>query len=231
MLIANINETYHLYPIFLIGSLIIGILIPSIQLAKAGMRKDILLCVGLLNMFMALFFGAMYTMIANRNFNLLQIGFSSLGGLIGFLSGTYIFYLMCDKDKKILENYVVSLPLIYGISKMGCFFAGCCHGIEYSGILNVRYEEGSACALTGNVFPVQITETIVFFLIYFLMRKKKENIVVTTLLFSALAKLSLDFLRYSHEGKILSGNQIVCLMIAAVCAIYILVRGRKNEQY
>ena len=229
MLIANINETYHLYPIFLIGSLIIGILMPSIKLAKVGMRKDILLCVGLLNMFMALFFGAMYTMIADRNFNLLEIGFSSLGGLIGFLLGTFIFYLICDKDKKILENYVVSLPFIYGISKMGCFFAGCCHGIEYSGILNVRYEEGSACALTGSVFPLQITETIVFLLIYFLMRKKKENIVVTTLLFSALAKFSLDFLRYSHVGKLLSGNQMVCLVIAAVCVLYVWVRGRKHE--
>ena len=149
MLVTNINEQYHLYPIFLIGALVLGLIIPSIKLAKAGMRKDILLCVALLNFFMSLFFGVMYTMITEKNFNILRSGFSSLGGLIGFLSGTYIFYLICDKDKRILENYVVCLPLIYAISKMGCFFAGCCHGFEYTGLLHIKYEEGSACALSG----------------------------------------------------------------------------------
>ena len=100
MLIPNINEQYHLYPILLIASLVIGLLIPSIKLSKAGVRKDILLCVALLNMFLALFFGKIYTMIADKNTDIIRSGFSSLGGLIGFLIGTYIFYIICDKDKK-----------------------------------------------------------------------------------------------------------------------------------
>ena len=66
MLIPNINETYHFYSILLVVSLVIGLAIPSVKLAKAGMRKDILLCVALLNMFLALFFGKIYTMIAKK---------------------------------------------------------------------------------------------------------------------------------------------------------------------
>ena len=99
MMIPNINEQFHLYPILLIASLVMGLLIPSIKLSKAGIRKDILLCVALLNMFLALFFGKAYTMIAEKSTDLLRTGFSSLGGLVGFLIGIYIFYLICDKDK------------------------------------------------------------------------------------------------------------------------------------
>ena len=228
MMIPNINEQFHLYPILLIASLVMGLLIPSIKLSKAGIRKDILLCVALLNMFLALFFGKVYTMIAEKSTDLLRTGFSSLGGLVGFLIGIYIFYLICDKDKRIPENYVISLPLIYAISKIGCFLAGCCHGIEYTGIFNVRYEAGSACEVMTGVFPVQMAETIVFIVIYFIlyMKKRKENIVTMTLVLSAVAKLALDFFRYSHVGKLLSFNQIVCLIIAVVCILYRVIIGK-----
>lgn len=228
MLVPNINEQFHLYPILLILSLVIGILIPSIKLAKAGMKKDILLCVALLNMFLALFFGKMYTMVAEKSIDFIRTGFSSLGGLIGFLAGTYAFYFICDKDKKILENYIISLPLIYAISKVGCFLAGCCHGIEYIGIFSIRYETSSACQVTTEVLPVQMLETIVFVGIYILLNIKvaNENKVVTTLLLSAIAKFALDFLRYSHIGQILSTNQIVCLSIAVVCILYKVVSGK-----
>lgn len=230
MLIPNINEQYHLYPILLVVSLIIGLLIPSVKLVKKGMRKDILLCVALLNMLLALFFGKIYTMIADRDWNIISSGFSSLGGLIGYLAGTYIFYFICDKDKKIPESYVISLPLIYAISKVGCFLAGCCHGFVYNGIFNVRYEADSACALATTVFPVQMAETIVFVGIYILLGIKKKNIIVATLFWCATAKFLLDFLRYSHVGKILSFNQIICLIIVVLCVIYGFVISRRREK-
>lgn len=230
MLIPNINEQYHLYPILLIASLVIGLLIPSFKLAKAGIRKDVLLCVALLNMFMALFFGKIYTMIADKNWDIIGSGFSSLGGLIGFLAGTYIFHFICDKDKRILENYIISLPLIYAISKVGCFLAGCCHGIEYDGIFSVRYEADSACALTTDVFPVQMAETMVFVGIYILLSIKRKNIVAATLFLCATAKFLLDFLRYSHIGKLLSFNQIICLVIAVICVICAWAKSRRRKK-
>lgn len=231
MLIPNINEQYHLYAILLIASLLIGLFIPGVKLAKAGIRKDVLVCVGLLNLMLALFFGKIYTMISEGSLNVLRTGFSSLGGLIGFLAGTYIFYFICDKDKRILENYILSLPLIYAISKMGCFFAGCCHGMEYSGIFCVRYDVGSACRVESDVFPVQLAETVVFLGIYLLFSFKKmvNNKVTVILLVSAVAKFSLDFFRYSHMGKIVTSNQIVCVVIIILCiALFVFGKRKMN---
>lgn len=106
-------------------------------------------------------------------------------------------------------------------------YIGCCHGMEYTGVLNVRYEAGSACELATGVFPVQIIETIIFISIYFVINKIKKNIVTITLLLSVSAKFILDFLRYSHIGKILSFNQIVCLIIAVVCILNSLAKNRR----
>ena len=231
MLIPNINEQYHLYGILLIASLVIGLFIPGIKLAKTGIRKDVLLCVAILNMFLALFCGKIYSMISAGSIDIFRTGFSSLGGLIGFLIGTYIFYFICDKDKRILENYILSLPLIYAISKMGCFFAGCCHGIEYNGIFSVRYDVGSACRVESDVFPVQLAETVVFLGIYLLFSFKKmvNNKVTVILLVSAVAKFSLDFLRYSHMGKIVTSNQIVCGVIIILCiALFVFGKRKMN---
>ena len=41
--------------------------------------------------------------------------------------------------------------------------------MEYTGVLNVRYEAGSACELATGVIPVQIIETIIFISIYFVI--------------------------------------------------------------
>ena len=99
--------------------------------------------------------------------------------------------------------------------------------MEYTGVLNVRYEAGSASELATGVFPVQIIETIIFISIYFVINKIKKNIVTITLLLSVSAKFILDFLRYSHIGKILSFNQIVCLIIAVVCILNSLAKSRR----
>ena len=51
-----------------------------------------------------------------------------------------------------------------------------------------------------------------------------------TLFLCATAKFLLDFLRYSHVGKIVSFNQIVCLVIVVSCVIYgFVINGRRKK--
>ena len=62
------------------------------------------------------------------------------------------------------------------------------------------------------------------------MKKKKENIVIYTLVSSTVAKFLLDFLRYSHIGKLLSFNQIICLVIAVICIICVWAKSRRSKK-
>ena len=44
----------------------------------------------------------------------------------------------------------------------------------------------------------------------------------------AVAKILLDFLRDTHEGRIVSANQIMCLVIVIILIVYIIVRKHQR---
>ena len=46
---------------------------------------------------------------------------------------------MCPSNKTFIKGAIISLPLIYSISKLACFFAGCCFGLPYDGLFSVTY--------------------------------------------------------------------------------------------
>lgn len=57
------------------------------------------------------------------------------GGFIGSTLGVYWFtgtkYMKKHVDKKLCVNlYAVVIPLFHAFGRVGCFFAGCCYGIE-----------------------------------------------------------------------------------------------------
>lgn len=203
----------RLYPIMFFLSFIIAFSIVFIRYKKAGIPADLSLCGVLLNTLVVLIGGALFTyavnpqMLENR-----QIGFSSMGGLFGMLLGALTYSLIFRKAaKKVWEANIIVIPLIYSISKLGCHFAGCCNGREIGEI----------------IFPVQLSETIIFFLIYlacefYYHKESHEHLIGIVLILSGLGKFSLDFLRESHVGQILSINQILCLVFIALGFMLIL---------
>ena len=173
--------------------------------------------------------GILYTRILFGGF-----GFSSLGGVLGSLLFLYVYSLVTKKDfKYIMILFMPSIPLMYAIGKIGCFVAGCCHGIEYSGLLSIMYSNSLVAPNGINLFPVQIIETIVFLIIFifiifkYLKSKMSIRLVMFEMILCGIFKFVLDFFRYSHNGKILSTNQIMCLVIIVVGIIY-LIRVKKK---
>ncbi len=165
------------------------------------------------------------------------IGLSSMGGLVGM----YVSVLLSSVTNRnygemrvMAENCTFALPLMYSISKIGCLSAGCCHGIEYNGFLSLHYisDTGSEMA----VFPVQLLETIIFFIIFivgiFLYKMRSRKSLYVTFGLSVSAKFILDFFRESHNGKVLSFNQILCIiLIAVVIGIYWIYKRYQYGRY
>lgn len=224
-----IKQTFPFYGIILLISMSLGLFYIFRMLKKEGIKdKNIYLYI-LLYVLFAFVFGKFYTMISSNEYNLLKAGLSSYGGLIGVILATIIFELILPTNKKLVKYVIISLPLTYGIAKIGCFIAGCCYGIPYNGIFNVVYKDG----LNIPLFPVQITETIVFIIIFIICNKLRnnKNIVYITAFISIIAKFLLDFFRYEHIDKVLSTNQIFSLIILIILIIiYILkVKFKKTN--
>lgn len=208
MIINKIN--FPIYATFIIVSLLIGVIFNYISLKKNGLSPNLILLFILFSFYLTLFGGFLYTTIVTKK--IYNIGLSSYGGAIGFLISVIIFERNTFYRGKIAKNVVISLPLIYSISKLACFFSGCCFGIPYNGAFSVIYNFG----LNIPVFPIQFVETIIFMIIFLICFKfkKSQYIIGITIFISALSKFLLDFFRYSHLNVILSTNQMVsCFFI------------------
>ena len=220
------KQTFPFYGIILLISIVISLFYIYRMLKKENIKdKNIYLYILLYGLF-AIVFGKFYTMITSNEYNILKAGLSSYGGLIGVILASIIFEFIVPTNKKIIKYTIISLPLTYGIGKIACFIAGCCYGIPYNGLFNVVYKDG----LNIPLFPIQITETIVFIMIFIICNKLRnnKNIIYITIFISTIAKFLLDFLRYEHINKIITTNQIFSLVIIIVLIIIVIIKKLKK---
>lgn len=205
------------YAITFATAFVVCFAVVLILLKKRGVPVNYIGYSMLLNVVLILYCAKMFSvMTGGFQIGIFEAGFSSLGGAIGLLLGIYIFGRIYPEGRVALwEAYVTVLPLLYGISKFGCYLVGCCHGIPYEGPLAVVYD--SKYKQGGPYFPVQLAESVAFLgifivglLIYF--RGSRRFLVPVIMILCALTKFSLDYLREEHLGKILSANQLVCMV-------------------
>ena len=137
---------------------------------------------------------------------------------MGMVLSSIIFEKTLFLKGYLLKYQVISLPLIYGISKIACFLSGCCYGIP-ANIISVTYID----TLNIPLFPIQLLEAIIFIIIFVICNKLKneKNIIPITILISAFFKFSLDFLRYNHLEKLITINQIISIIIVLISLFYL----------
>lgn len=134
--------------------------------------------------------------------SLLSGGFVFYGGLIGAVLGYYIY---CKQYKiniiSLLDLIAPSIPLIHGFGRLGCFFAGCCYGIEYTGRFHVTFRESIAAPNLMPLFPVQLVESGVNFVLFILLMlyarklRKPGNILGVYIICYSIIRFILEFFR------------------------------------
>ncbi|MBQ4226059.1 MAG: prolipoprotein diacylglyceryl transferase [Oscillospiraceae bacterium] len=224
------RPTFPLYGIIILLSLAAGMLYIYRSLRSAGCRSKDILLYFIMFMPFALVSGKLYTVITDPSSgNIFTAGLSSYGGLAGTVAAALIFERILPENGNVIRYTVLSLPLIYGLSKTACFFAGCCYGIPYDGPLSVTYPDGLGIPL----FPVQLAETAVFLIMFLVCHTLREKRYIShfTLMTVAAAKLLLDFLRYDHVSKLITANQIFSIMLfaAALTAFCIGIRKERTQ--
>lgn len=231
-----INTDFPLYSLFIIIALLSNIII---ILLTSKYSKIETICLLLYENTGILLGAKLLTYILNYSnydeFDFFELGLSSYGAVIGALLFLLLFSLQFKKPfKDLLSLFIVPIPLMYAIGKIGCFLVGCCYGIKYSGIFSVVYNYSLHAPVGVSLFPIQIVESIVFLLIFiYMLNKKLQNKFNTqtigiSFIFCGLAKFILDFFRMSHQNVILSINQYISLFFIVVGFI-VLLSLKKNK--
>ena len=207
----------RLYGIMILLSIIIGMGYIYFSLKEDIKKNKLILLYYLLYIVCALMFGKYYTMITTGYYDIIKVGLSSYGGLLGVIFASYVFERIIPLNNKLIKSSIISLPLVYGISKLACFFGGCCDGIPYNGIFNIVYP----FQRNINQFPIQIVETISFILLFIIVNKMRNNKYISyiTFILAVVLKFSLDFLRYDHINIILSKNQIFSIVLLGITLV------------
>ena len=230
-----INRTkLPLYGLIIVLSVFIGLYYIFKNLKKEGYYNKKISLYILLFITCSFIFGKIYTIFTStEQINIITAGLSAYGGLIGAIIAAIIFEYIIPTNKTIIKYSILSLPLIYGFTKIACFISGCCYGIPYNGPFYVIYPDG----LNIPLFPVQIAETIASISVFLVCNKMKNNKYITyiTLIMISIVKFLLDYLRYEHINIILSKNQIfsiVLILITITVLIYNIIKKRRieNEQ-
>lgn len=165
-----------------------------------------------------------------------------IGGLIGGVITFLVAYWIFRKRFKTRLVDVVSIApccilIAHAFGRIGCFFAGCCHGKETSGILGVQFPN-----LPNPVYPTQLYEAIFLFLLFgvcflLVMKKDFKHNLSVYLVFYGIFRFLIEFLRGDDRGSLVGGispSQFwSILMVVAGVGVYFLMnyfmKKRKTE--
>lgn len=171
-------------------------------------------------------------------FNALAGGFVFYGGFLGALIGYYIY---CRKYKldfvKLLDLMAPSIPIMHGIGRIGCFFAGCCYGMHYDGPFHIVFENSMAAPNGVPLFPTQIVESIfnilagIILIIYTRRVRRTGRAIGIYIIYYSIMRFCLEFLRGDiARGSILSisTSQLISILLLPV-GLY-MVFGFKSKK-
>lgn len=245
------QKTIAMYGLMIAIGLIIGISIAVVRSKKHGFKSEDILFASIFGC-IGLFVGGklLYILVTLPKLVkyleqlitapdlLLQLFFSGFvfyGGLIGAVIGIYIYCkLFSIPALPLLDHLIPSIPIIHSFGRLGCFFAGCCYGIPYTGSLAITFHNSISAPNNISLFPVQLIESginlIAGLLLLIFSRKKPApgKIMGIYILFYSILRFSMEFFR----GDIIRGNllglatsQWISLLLLPF-GIYLLLHGK-----
>ena len=146
------------------------------------------------------------------------------GGLIGLLVSYSALLKLKKQSARALDVLAVCAPLFHSIARVGCFFGGCCFGIESRGPLAIRYTTRVFDDIvTADRIPVQLIEAgfelCLFFVLLVLLRKDDREpgyILRKYLLCYSIGRFLIEFLRGDAVRGVVCGvsfSQLISVII------------------
>lgn len=180
---------------------------------------------------------AVYTYIETGIFSIRDAGMTFYGGFVGgaltFFLVYFVFGGITDKKKLRFRRIIFvtdigacSVVLAHAVGRIGCLFAGCCHGAAtdaWYGIYN--------CRLHAKAVPVPLFESLFLFaLLAVLLRRLFKGgscILSLYLMIYGVWRFFIEYLRTDDRGatvvSALSPSQFTALILIAAGAIVFVI--------
>ncbi len=175
-------------------------------------------------------------------YSVIKGGFVFYGGLIGGALGLFIYVKQFKLKLGVFTDlFATVLPLGHAIGRVGCFFAGCCYGMEYHGPLSYTYTVTAGTTPLGvPLLPVQLIEAAALLLLFgalmFAYFKGKDHPFLCTKIYAiaySVIRFVLEFFRGDKERGValISTSQWISIaIIVAVVAIWIVGAQLKKKK-
>ncbi|MEM6360142.1 MAG: prolipoprotein diacylglyceryl transferase [Bacteroidota bacterium] len=169
-------------------------------------------------------------------------GFVFYGSLL-FCIPTMLWFFKKNKLPvlQMLDIMAVTTCLVHMFGRIGCFMAGCCHGIEWHGPLAVTFTDPVCLAkpLNTPLHPTQLYSAALIFSIMialFFIKKRKQfhgQLFLSYLTLYAVGRSAIEIFRgdvsrgYVIEGY-LSHSQFISILVL-LSSVYFYKRLKKNR--
>lgn len=215
------------YLISLIAGIIGGVAIAAVLQKKSKIKYIYIISGVMINTVLVIYFGVIGDLVTGFREGVISLNFTSVGGAVGMITGTVVMFFV-TKNHDVLKAGATAIPFMYSVSKIGCLFSGCCGGREYYGPGAVTYTGRLNAVYSVPTFPVQLLETVCFMIVFIVMLTLYNRVgylwhVLVNLYLCATLKFVIDFLRVSHEGVIISLNQICCIVLVIIVTAIMMV--------
>lgn len=143
-----------------------------------------------------------------------------------------------------LDVFAFTACIVHACGRMGCFFAGCCHGIPTESFVGVTFTDPSTAADPMNV-PLHPTQLYSFMLItgiffYLLNLKKRKSfdgqLFLTYIILYGIGRFVIEYFRGDEARgyvieNVLSNSQLISIfMVALAIGIYYRLKNRKVKK-
>jgi len=160
------------------------------------------------------------------------------GGMIGFVLSFLLICKIWDKeiDHGIMDLVAVCIPIFHFWGRLGCFFGGCCFGLEVEAdtIFSVIYTTHIAGEhITATRFPIQLLEASINLLLFAILlallwkQKLRGYLIILYLVSYAVMRIVLEFFRGDLVRGVWNGvsfSQVVSVIVLICCAIFIVIK-------
>jgi phosphatidylglycerol:prolipoprotein diacylglycerol transferase len=166
-------------------------------------------------------------------------GFVFYGGLIGGALGVIIYAKQFKLQVMPFADAIAPvIPLFHAFGRIGCFFGGCCYGIEYHGIFAIDFPYNELTPELSEVtrFPVQFMESLlniilfIFLLIYSKKKRKSGQTLGIYLLCYAVIRTVTEMFRGDLVRGVYAGistSQIISIILLPL-GLWLIFRKEKT---